>query len=87
MAKKIIEEIIDDKIFGYRAPCFSLTNNTLSKLHSIGFRYDSSYIEFSNHNLYSELNMSRFNRLNSILLKSKNTDFLNFKFQLQKYLI
>ena len=78
-AKKIIEEIIEDKIYGYRAPCFSLTNETLSKLHSIGFRYDSSYIKFSNHKLYSELNMSTFKRLNSILLKSKNTDFYEFQ--------
>ena len=78
-AKKIIEEIIEDKIYGYRAPCFSLTNEALSKLHSIGFRYDSSYIKFSNHKLYSELNMSTFKRLNSILLKSKNTDFFEFQ--------
>ena len=78
-AKNIIEEIISDKIYGYRAPCFSLTNNALSKLFSIGFRYDSSYIKFSNHKLYNELNMSSFKRLNSILLKSKDEEFFEFQ--------
>ena len=78
-AKKILEEIIDDKIYGYRAPCFSLTNNKLSKLYSIGFSYDSSYIKFSNHKLYSELNMSKYKRLNSILLKKKNTKFFELQ--------
>ena len=78
-AKKVIEEIIGDKIYGYRAPCFSLTNETLTKLYLIGFRYDSSYIKFSNHKLYSELNISAFERLNSILLRSKNREFFEFQ--------
>jgi len=78
-AKAIIEDIIGESIYGYRAPCFSLTNNTLSKLSSIGFRYDSSFIKFSNHKLYNELNMSMFKRHNSILLESNIGEFFEFE--------
>jgi polysaccharide deacetylase family protein (PEP-CTERM system associated) len=78
-AKKILEDIIDDKIYGYRAPCFSLTNDTLSKLYSLGFRYDSSYIKFTDHKLYSELDMTKYKRLNSILLKSEDKEFFEFQ--------
>lgn len=78
-AKKIIEEIIEDKIYGYRAPCFSLTDETIWKLHSMGFSYDSSHIEFSDHKLYSELDMSKFRRLNSILWRSEDPEFFEFQ--------
>jgi polysaccharide deacetylase family protein (PEP-CTERM system associated) len=85
-AKKIIEKIIGEEIYGYRAPCFSLTNETLERLESIGFKYDSSYIKFSGHKLYNELNMSNFTRINSILLKHKNYDFFEFQIPTTKFL-
>ncbi|MDC0280977.1 polysaccharide deacetylase family protein [Akkermansiaceae bacterium] len=78
-AKKIIENIINKKIYGYRAPCFSLTNTCLEKLSNIGFRYDSSYIQFSAHNLYTELDMSGFERIDSIILKKKGEEFYEFQ--------
>lgn len=83
-AKKILEEIIDDKVLGYRAPCFSLTNEALENLDNIGFRYDSSYIKFTRHRLYNELKLSSFSRVNSIILKSH--DFFEFEIPTLKLL-
>ena len=44
-AKGILEDIIGDKILGYRAPTYSITGKTLwalDILEELGFRYDSS---------------------------------------------
>lgn len=45
VAKDIIESIIHESIFGYRAPCFSITPGTewaFESLAKLGFAYDSS---------------------------------------------
>ncbi|MFQ5787444.1 MAG: XrtA system polysaccharide deacetylase [Thermodesulfobacteriota bacterium] len=44
-ARKILEEIVDRKILGYRAPTFSIVKDNLWALHILkeeGFEYDSS---------------------------------------------
>lgn len=44
-AKDILEDIIGEPVIGYRAPTYSITDNTLwalSILEDLGFRYDSS---------------------------------------------
>ncbi len=44
-AKNCIEQAAGQKVFGYRAPCFSITNRCLwaiDILTELGFRYDSS---------------------------------------------
>jgi len=46
-AKTLIEDITGDRIYGFRAPGFSITNNTKWGLHVIselGFKYDSSIV-------------------------------------------
>ncbi|MDD5290959.1 MAG: polysaccharide deacetylase family protein [Patescibacteria group bacterium] len=45
--KGILENIIGKKIFGFRAPCFSLNKQTLylvKILEELGFKYDSSLV-------------------------------------------
>ncbi len=44
-AKHILEDIIGEPVIGYRAPTYSITDQTLWALHileEVGFRYDSS---------------------------------------------
>lgn len=45
LAKDCIEQTAGQKVFGYRAPCFSITNRcqwAVDILSDLGFRYDSS---------------------------------------------
>lgn len=71
-ARDILTNIIGEDINGYRAPCFSLTNEALDVLPEIGFKYDSSYIKFSGHKLYNQLDVSSFERINSLQLVREN---------------
>jgi len=46
-AKKLLEDLIGDQIFGHRAPAFSINQKTswaLDVVHEAGFTYDSSII-------------------------------------------
>ena len=76
-AKSIIEGITNERVLGYRAPCFSLSDESLGELIKIGFKYDSSFIKFSNHKLYGQLSMKGFQRKSDLrLINSKNfTEF------------
>lgn len=50
-SKKILEDIIGRSVDGYRAPMFSITDNTtwaLESLSEAGFKYDSSVCPVSN---------------------------------------
>jgi len=48
-AKNIIENTIGEKVIGYRAPSFSITDWAFDILISLGFRYDSSlFLTFIN---------------------------------------
>ena len=58
---KVIEENLSTKINGYRAACFSLDRQRLDILkNELGFLYDSSRIDFSDHPLYGSINMDGF---------------------------
>jgi len=59
-AKCDLECIIQNPVVGYRAPCFSMGNEKLDALWSLGFLYDSSLIRFAKHPLYGSLDMSAF---------------------------
>jgi polysaccharide deacetylase family protein (PEP-CTERM system associated) len=42
-SKRILEDITGERVLGYRAPSFSLTDWALPILRDVGFEYDSSY--------------------------------------------
>lgn len=84
-AKTIIEDIVNDQVLGYRAPCFSLSDDGLKELSELGFKYDSSYIKFSNHALYEELKMEGFQWKSDIRLTNKN-NFFEFQIPTTKLL-
>lgn len=61
-SKKDLEEIIESKVVGYRAPCFSLNNELINELVEIGYEYDSSAINFTKHPFYGNIDLSSFSK-------------------------
>ena len=53
--KNILEDSIGEKIIGYRAPNFSITDWAIDVLISLGFKYDSSLFLTIAHNRYGKL--------------------------------
>jgi len=54
-SKELLESITDDKVVGYRAPNFSVTQDVIDALTTLGFEYDSSYHPFSGNQRYGQL--------------------------------
>ena len=60
-AKALLEQEFSTQITGYRAPCFSLDGSKLDILRMLGFRYDSSRMDFTPARPVEKLDMSEFN--------------------------
>jgi|SRR5699024_4760167 len=86
-AKDILDSILgQDAVRGYRASCFSMNRNKLNLLTESGYTYDSSYISFTQHPLYDDLDLSGFNSKEDLIYESNN--FLEFEvptYQIGKY--
>lgn len=54
-SKKMLESITGEKVIGYRAPNFSVTQDVIDALTTLGFEYDSSYHPFSGNQRYGQL--------------------------------
>jgi len=54
-SKGLLESITGDKVVGYRAPNFSVTQDVIDALTTLGFEYDSSYHPFSGNQRYGQL--------------------------------
>ena len=76
-AKRAIEEAIGNKVVGYRAPFFSLTDEKLALLEKLGFEYDSSYIQSNANEHYSHMELDGFSKVDSLIYK-KN-DFVEYE--------
>jgi len=59
-SKSQLEDIIGDRIYGYRAPNFSIDNNVLKTIESCGYTYDSSYNSFSMNRRYGRIDIERY---------------------------
>ena len=55
--KELLESITGDKVVGYRAPNFSVTQDVIDALTTLGFEYDSSYHPFSKNKRYGQLDV------------------------------
>lgn len=55
LTKNILEDLIGEKIIGYRAPNFSITDWSIDILLSLGFKYDSSLFPIVGHSRYGKL--------------------------------
>jgi polysaccharide deacetylase family protein (PEP-CTERM system associated) len=58
-SKKLLEDIIGGSVYGYRAPSFSITNESLKIIRDCGYVYDSSYNSFSMHGRYGKIDFFR----------------------------
>lgn len=75
-AKQVLDSLVGEPILGYRAPCFSMENEKLNILWELGFSYDASLIRFKEHKLYNVMDMSDFEKVESMIYKkNKNYEF------------
>ena len=57
-SKKLLEDIIGAKVYGYRSPSFSINKEVLRLIEDSGYLYDSSYNSFGLHGRYGKLDIS-----------------------------
>ncbi len=81
-AKENLEEIFKTGVEGFRAPFFSLDNARLDILKELGFKYDSSRLNFSKARHTVKLDMNGFKRLSRNLFR--NDDFFEFGLSKEK---
>jgi len=55
ISKYLLEEITENKIYGYRAPNFSVSERLIEHLKELDFHYDSSYNPFQLNTRYGKL--------------------------------
>jgi len=56
-SKKLLEDIIGDRVYGYRAPSFAINNDILKIMEDCGYLYDSSYNSFNLHGRYGKISL------------------------------
>ena len=56
-SKELLEDMIGDSIYGYRAPSFSIDRDVLEVIRETGYIYDSSYNSFAMHGRYGRLDL------------------------------
>jgi polysaccharide deacetylase family protein (PEP-CTERM system associated) len=56
-SKQLLEDITGAEVAGFRAPNFSIDDRVLTVLQESGYRYDSSYNNFSLHGRYGKINL------------------------------
>jgi len=70
-SKTLLEDISGRPVVGYRAPSFSVTHDLIDTLGELGFRYDSSYNNFTMNKRYGQVN-GFFQQRNDGCLVAKN---------------
>ena len=73
-SKKLLEDIIGEPIFGYRAPSFSINSDALKVVEDCGYLYDSSFNSFGLNERYGKLALSE-NDKKGILYKLSSSFF------------
>ena len=71
-SKKILEDIVGAPVHGFRAPSFSINEDTLKTVQASGYLYDSSYNSFSMHRRYGEVDLKQNKRKGIGIKISKN---------------
>jgi len=57
-SKKLLEDIIGARVYGYRAPSFSINKDVMQMIEDCGYYYDSSFNSFGMHGRYGHLDLS-----------------------------
>ena len=77
-SKSLLEDIIGNQVYGYRAPSFAINNDILKIIEDCGYFYDSSYNSFAMHGRYGQISVSQ-NGKKGIALqipRNRNPDFI-----------
>lgn len=57
-SRDLLEEITGEKVYGYRAPSFAISDKILKTIQSCGFSYDSSYNSFALNPRYGKVSLN-----------------------------
>jgi polysaccharide deacetylase family protein (PEP-CTERM system associated) len=74
-----LEDAVGVPVTGYRAPCFSMERDKLDRLEGLGFRYDSSWIDFDQHPLYGRMDLSDWSVVRPGIHRSPSGGLVEFK--------
>jgi len=66
-SKELLEDVIGQDVFGYRAPSFSITDEALAIVRETGYLYDSSYNSYGGHGRYGAITLPKTKKQNSSL--------------------
>ena len=85
-SKKVLEDISQTEIFGYRAPCFSIEERLFEILNELNFKYDSSLNISSCNSRYGKLQGLNSNDIDPFYLKKYDlTEFPLPVFQMNNF--
>jgi len=71
-SKKLLEDIIGEPIYGYRAPSFSINEDILKIIKGCGYLYDSSYNSFSLNDRYGKVDITKYQNNGFAIKLSEN---------------
>ena len=57
-SKKLLEDLIGQQVYGYRAPSFAINDDVFDAIRRAGYKYDSSFNSFSVHGRYGSIDLS-----------------------------
>lgn len=71
-AKERMKELFGVDVVGFRAPCFSMDKERLDVLQELGFRYDSSHLDYTPARHTVKLDLKNFRQLRDGIFRRKN---------------
>ncbi len=74
--KAVIEKELNVEIKGYRAPCFGINENKLNIIKELGFKYDSSNLDFHLAKKSGAIDLSSYNK--DYMYVASKDDFYEF---------
>ncbi len=81
-SKEMLKSIFNTEIVGFRAPFFSIDDKRLNILKELGFKYDSSHLDFLKARHTVDLHLKGFQRISKDIFHSG--DFFEFGLSKQK---
>ena len=62
LSREVLENLTGERVYGYRAPSFSVNDDILKMIQESGYLYDSSYNSFDRHGRYGQVEMDGYTR-------------------------
>lgn len=59
-SRDLLSDLSGTEVIGYRAPSFSISEETLEAIREQGYQYDASYNSFDRHGRYGRIDASRY---------------------------